>query len=317
MARRFLPQITRRAVLSGPAALGALATIGARAATPLAAPRPHAPFRFAFVTDAHIEPELNAAAGTRMCFRRVAHETADFVIQGGDHVFDALGVNHDRAQSLMDLYTMTEQVIGKKVHHTIGNHDLYGIYTKSGATPGDLQYGKAYYRDHFGPTYYSFDHKGVHFITLDSIGVTADRSYEGRIDADQIAWLTRDLERQPAGTPIIVTSHIPLVTGFACYSGVLEKPTPHNNLSVVNAAEIVHLLRGYNVLAVLQGHTHVNEVVTCFGIPFITGGAVSGNWWKGVHLGTPEGYTMVSVADNRVTTEYRTYGFRSVDPHDT
>ena len=49
----------------------------------------------------------------------------------------------------------------------------------------------------------------------------------------------------------------------------------------------------------------------------ITGGAVSGNWWKGTRLGTVEGYTVVSVHNGKLTTRYETYGFQSVEPENT
>ena len=80
---------------------------------------------------------------------------------------------------------------------------------------------------------------------------------------------------------------------------------------------MIDLFAGHNVLGVLQGHTHINETVWWHGVPFITGGAVSGNWWHGTRLGTREGYSVVTVADNRLTTRYETYGFRSIDPHNT
>lgn len=279
-------------------------------------PRAHEPFSFLFVTDAHVQPELNAAAGTAQCFALARTLPADFAIQGGDHVFDALGVPRARADSLMALYRQVEHDLDRPVHHAIGNHDLFGIYPKSGAEPTDPEYGRKFFQDAFGPTYYSFDHKGVHFVMLDSIGVTAARAYEGRIDPAQIEWLKRDLDALPPGAPIVVVSHIPIVTAFAAYKQ-LPNDAVLRMTSVQNSYEVLPVLYGRNVLGVLQGHTHVNERVDWHGIPFITGGAVSGNWWHGTHLGTPEGFTVVTVADNRLSTEYRTYGFRSVDPHPT
>ena len=53
---------------------------------------------------------MQAAAGCRQCFRKARAIPGDFVIQGGDHVFDALGVGCTRASSLVDLYKGTEQV---------------------------------------------------------------------------------------------------------------------------------------------------------------------------------------------------------------
>ncbi|WP_230769196.1 metallophosphoesterase family protein [Sphingomonas sp. Leaf4] len=273
-------------------------------------------FRFAFVTDCHIQPELQAADGCRQCFRAVARGRYDFVIQGGDHVYDALEVDRARANRLMDLYVETEQAIGSKVHHVLGNHDCFGVFPTSGIAPSAPDYGKQYYIERFGPTYYAFDHKGVHFVVLDSIGLTPDRSYEGRIDPAQLAWLARDLAAQPKGTRIIVATHIPIVTALSIYEPEEWTRTPHNWTNVVNAREVLRVLRPYHVIAVLQGHSHVAETVTLNGIPFITGGAVSGNWWQGSFLGTDEGYMDIAVDGDQVISRYRGFGFRSIDRHD-
>jgi len=274
-------------------------------------------FTFLFLTDSHIQPELDAAKGTDMAFKKARGIKADFVIQGGDHVFDSLAVPKARALSLFDLYEKTEQDLGMKVHHTIGNHDVVGIFPASGVSPTDPQYGKKVFADRFGKPYYSFDHKGHHFIVLDSIGVTSDRSYEGRIDDEQKQWLANDLTALPNGTPVIVSVHIPLVTAFNSYVPVPAKPEAHHGLSVANADEVIKLFEAHNVLGVLQGHTHINERVEWHGVPYITSGAISGNWWKGTRMGTPEGFTVVTVADGKLTTRYETYGFKSVEPQNT
>jgi 3',5'-cyclic-AMP phosphodiesterase len=300
-----------------------LGTAGLSAAiTPssFAAPSPspsRESFTFLFLTDMHIQPELDAAHGTDMAFKKARTIKADFAINGGDHVFDSLAVPTSRATSLFDLYSKTEQDLGLKLYHTIGNHDVVGIYPVSGVAQNDALYGKKLYEERFGKLYYCFDHKGHHFIVLDSIGITADRAYEGRIDDAQLKWLAADLATLSAGTPIIVSVHIPLVTAFFSYVPEPPLPPPHHGLSVANANQVIDLFSGYNVLGVLQGHTHINETVLWKGVPYITSGAVSGNWWRGTRLGTPEGFTIVTVANGKLTTRYETYGFKSIDPQNT
>lgn len=274
-----------------------------------------APFTFLFLTDTHIQPELDAAHGVALAMRRARAVPADFAIQGGDHVFDALGVSRARAVQLFDLYGKTEQDLGLKVHHTLGNHDCFAVYTASGLPTTDPEYGKKMYSARFGPTYYTFDHKGHHFIVLDSIGITPDRFYEARIDDEQLAWLASDLARTPAGTPIIVITHIPLVTAVQSYTPP-SAVAAHGN-GFTNGPAAIKLLAGHNVLGVLQGHTHVNEVVDWHGVPFITSGAVCGNWWHGTRLGAPEGFTVVTVADGKLTARYEASGFKSVAPENT
>ena len=252
-----------------------------------------------------------------MAFKKMRGLKADFAIQGGDHVFDSLAVPKERSLSLFELYDKTQQDLGLTVHHAIGNHDVLGLTPVSGVDPSDPQYGKKYFRDHIGKTYYSFDHKGAHFIVLDSVGITPDRSYEGRVDAEQVQWLAKDLAALPSGTPIVVTAHIPLVSAVDRYLPPPATPPVRNGMTVTNSAEVIALFEGHNVLGVLQGHTHINERVEWHGVPYMTSGAVSGNWWHGTHMGAPEGYTVVSLRSGRLTTRYETYGFKSVDPQNT
>jgi 3',5'-cyclic-AMP phosphodiesterase len=299
-----------------------LALAGAAGLSAWLNPRLHAlspvqDFTFLFITDTHLQSELNAAQGCDQCFKKARTIKSDFVLQGGDHVFDALAVNSSRATNVFDLYAKTEQDLGMKIYHTIGNHDCFGVYSSSGVAVSDPLYGKKMFEERFGKTYYSFDHKGVHFIVLDSIGITSDRLYEGRVDRAQLDWLKSDLGGLAPSTPIIVSVHIPLVTAFYSYVPVPEPEPKHHGLSVVNAYEVIALFEGHNVLGVLQGHTHINEKVMWKGVPYITSGAVSGNWWHGTRMGTPEGFTVVRVEQGKLSTTYETYGFRSVDPQNT
>lgn len=299
-----------RSVLAAPFVAGAGPALAAQ-------PGDEPVFSIAFVTDTHIQPERNAAEACRRCFRQIAGQPYDFVIHGGDHVFDAMEVGLARATELMDLYIATERDIGHKVHHVIGNHDCFGIFTDSGVAIESPHYGKRYFTERFGPTYYSFEHKGVHFVVLDSIGITPDRSYQGYVDATQLDWLRADLAALPVGTPVIVSLHIPLVTALACYQPPDWADTPHNWTYVVNGREVLRILRGHNILAVLQGHGHVDEHIILNGVPFVTGGSLCGADWKGHFLGTGHGYLHVDVYADRVETVYNGFGFEEAARHDT
>ncbi len=306
---------TRRHFLSALGAAGAYTLVpGSQLwALPSEAARPE-PFTFLFLTDSHTEPELDAAKGTDMAFRKAHTISADFAIQGGDHVFDALGCTQARAMQLFDLYGKTEQDLGMKVYHTIGNHDCFGVYPSSGTGPADPLYGKKMYAERFGPTYYSFDHKGHHFVVLDSILITPDRKYVAGIEEAQLAWLSQDLAAQPPAKPIVVISHIPI------YSTANTLPMAllgGHSTDYQHGAEIRRQFAGRNVLGVLQGHVHVNDRIVLEGVPYQTCGAICGNWWHGTRLGTPEGFTVVTVAGGKLTTRYETYGFHSVAPENT
>jgi len=297
-----------KTMATGGAALALPSFAGAARATP-------GSFDFVFFTDTHIQPELDAAHGCNMCFSKIAALKPEFAIMGGDHVYDAFGVNGVRAGMVYDLYERAEQQLGMPIHHAIGNHDVFGVLPKSGAATTDPAYGKKMYEDRLGRTYYSFDYKGYHFVVLDSIQPTADRLWEARVDEGQLHWLRDDLKRLPQGTPVLGVIHCPLVTAFAtyAYTQIAGADRKYNTMTVANAPEVLEVFENADVLAVLQGHTHVNEVVGYKSTQYVTSGAVCGNWWHGPRLGTPEGFTVVSLCQGKFSTRYETYGFHSVD----
>jgi 3',5'-cyclic-AMP phosphodiesterase len=311
--------LNRRKFLKTIARTGAAAALAGttKSAWPEAPAGAAGSFDFIFFTDTHIEPELDATRGCEMCFRKIAGMKADFAIMGGDHVYDVLGVDRQRADLVFDLYEKTQQTIGMPLYQTIGNHDAFGVLTKSGITPSDPYYGKKMYEDRVSRrTYDSFDHKGWHFVVLDSIQPTEDRLWEARVDDAQLRWLENDLDRVVPGTPIIVAVHVPLVTAFATWAPDVDTDRKYNTLNVANGPQVVTLLDGHNVVAVLQGHTHVNEFIELRKTKYITGGAVCGNWWHGPRLGFSEGFTVVSLRGGQISTHYETYGFKSVDPRE-
>lgn len=264
-----------------------------------------ADFTFVHVTDMHIQPELDAANATRRCFQKVNSLRPDFVVTGGDLIFDALARPYDHARKLFALYQETARTLEPPVHNVIGNHDVFGLHIESGVSPNDPNYGKKMYEDRFGKTYSSFDHKGWHFILLDSIGMGEDRRFYGFIDPAQVEWLRADLEKTGKERPIIVVTHVPLVTGVVPFIGQpLEK---QRSLLVTNATEVLRLLSGYRVKAVLQGHTHVREVVDYLGCKYITSGAVAGSWWKGPWIGHPEGFGVLRAQNGEISWRYETY----------
>lgn len=267
-------------------------------------------FDFVFFTDTHIQPELRAEEGCAACFAAIRRLRPAFALAGGDMVFDSAAVPRARTLQLFDLYRRTEDTLQLPVHRTLGNHDVVGLQPRSGVAADDPIQGKRLFRQLYGETYYAFDHQGCHFVVLDSIHLApTELGWEARIDETQLQWLARDLEAVGPVRPIIVTSHVPLVTGYLSYVPD-RSPARFPYHIVVNAREVLRLFEGRNVLAVLQGHTHINEVVTYNGCQFITSGAVSGEWWKGPRFGRhPEGFTVISVREGELSHRYETYGF--------
>jgi Icc protein len=299
--------LNRRDMLlrTGAASLGAMLPSSLEAL----APKPGS-FSFIHFTDIHIEPILHADVGTIACFEKMNRFGVDFALCGGDLVFDSNETPRAKGIELYDLYLNTAKRLTMPVHSVPGNHDVFGLSNKSGILATDPLYGKKMFEDRVGKRYNSFDHKGWHFVLLDSIGITPDRNFFGFIDEEQLAWMAADLKAVGTTRPVIVMTHIPIA------SAVLQLvPDPWKTPSiylVTNAQAVLKVLEPYNVKAVLQGHTHIRETVEYKGCQFMTSGAVCGNWWKGPRDGTPEGFAVITVAGDTVTSRYETYGFKAV-----
>jgi Icc protein len=266
-------------------------------------------FDFVFFTDAHLQPELGAAAGTAKCFHQINEAKPEFCIAGGDQVFDVCEQDLGRARMLFKQYRQTETELACPVHYTVGNHDVVGLNQKSPVEPGDLEYGKKLYQENFGKLYYSFDYKGWHFVVLDSIGIQYYKIFTSHFDGAQLAWLEADLASIGAATPVVVVTHVPIASVLGSLSSE-QGPGP----VVANGYAVHSILAKHNVKLVLQGHLHVWEKSQYRGTEYVIGGAVSGFWWKGkMEDGSSEGYVLCQVRGDEISTSYVTYPWVAAD----
>jgi hypothetical protein len=108
-----------------------------------------------------------------------------------------------------------------------------------GEHDASLDGGEAY-REHFGATHYTFDHKGIHFVTLDNVS-----DPKAALGEAQLAWLEKDLERLPMDMPIVVFAHRPL---FDLY--------PPWDWATSDGAKAIAILSEYPNVTVFYGHIH-------------------------------------------------------------
>lgn len=266
-------------------------------------------FSFVFMTDIHVMPELKADSGLMQAIDMINELAPGFVITGGDNIMDALGQTWGRSDSLYNLYKGIMGTLEMPVYHTLGNHEVFGLYKESGIDPGHEEYGKKMYENRLETKpYYSFDQNNWHFIVLDGIGYTADRQYYGVIDSAQVEWLKRDLEKTGQSKPVVIITHIPMLSVGA---QIMEGPTAGLGKSTVitNAREIIKILEQYNVKLVLQGHLHFLEDIQYNRIRYITGGAVSAGWWNGPRNGMEEGFVKVEITGEDFTWQYVDFGW--------
>jgi 3',5'-cyclic AMP phosphodiesterase CpdA len=267
------------------------------------APKPD--FTFAFLTDIHITPDRSAPEKFRRAIDTVNVLKPDFVLTGGDLIMDALWAKRSRADSLYQLYISLIKGFQMPVYHTVGNHELYAFYTRDIDTT-DLDYGDGMYRKYLGNPWYSFDHKGWHFIVLKSIEQTPGRTYQGEVSGEQLEWLRNDLAMVDSLTPIAVSVHIPLITVYDQWREGGQYVNGPANV-ITNGREVMDLLRTRNIRLILQGHLHLLEEMVVDGVHVITGGAVSAGWWEGPLGKLKEGFLLLEVYGQDVKWEYVEY----------
>lgn len=208
-------------------------------------------FRFAYISDSHLyERSLNDRF-VRGLLRAVddvnnLDPQPDFVFYGGDLAqLGQVKELDEGAQILRNLKAPLRIMVGE--------HDWY------------LDMGEKW-RDLFGEPTYSFDHKGVHFVVLNSVveedfwtarGMTPmermmtvaglDNGWQSpfTVGEAQRKWLQEDLAKYPDDAQIIIFSHSPLYKLYKAW-----------NFWTDDADEVQALLKRFRQVVVIHGHTH-------------------------------------------------------------
>ncbi len=263
-------------------------------------------FTFVFLTDIHMKPEMNAPKGFQMAIDKVNELKPDFVLTGGDLVYDAMRGNQARCDTLFSLYKEMSAGFNMPVHNCLGNHDLFAIYAESPENSDHPDYKYGMFERYFGKTYYSFDHKGWHFVVLNSLDVTENKRYRGVFSDEELKWLKADLAKVDLQTPVVVTSHLPIITTRAQIKG------SEGRGNVSNSLEVFNLLEPFEKVLFLQGHIHWKEYgVVNDKFHFLTGGSIAGNGWKGRRHNTKEGFVLITVKGRDFSWEYIDHGWEA------
>lgn len=212
-------------------------------------------FTFAYISDAHIQHIKGnefVRNWDRGLIRAVAETNLlepkpDFVMFGGD--LAQLGTKPE-----LDHGAEILSALNYKTYVVMGEHDYY------------LDLGE-YWSELYGDHYYSFDHKGVHFVVLNSIltydewtfdrwptaeqrmnemaGLDNPNGSPFMVGQKQLKWLEKDLAKQTDDTPVVVFSHSPL-----------QKIYKGWNFWTEEADEIQALLKRFSKANVIYGHVH-------------------------------------------------------------
>jgi len=204
----------------------------------LAAPRRMAPAPFTFVqlSDSHIgfnkPPNADARATFREAIAKVKAlpQQPDFVIHTGDVSQLSRDDEFDDADQML-------KELGLPVFFVPGEHDMLD-------PDGGKAFLKRFGKGTNGAGWYSFDHRGVHFIALVNVADLKPGGM-GNLGAEQLKWLKADLAGRPSSTPIVVFAHIPLWTVYADWGWGTD-----------DAAEALKVLARFGSVTVLNGHIH-------------------------------------------------------------
>jgi Icc protein len=210
-------------------------------------------FKFAWISDTHLYPKDVNTRFVEKAVRAVKEvqamsPPADFLIFGGD-----------LAQ------------LGDPVELNLGNEILKEVTIKKYFIPGEhdwyLDMG-ATWEKLFGKSPWTFDHKGVRFVGLDTVSrgpdywsakkmspkermahmATLDGSVAGAwagVGRDQLEWLNRAIADWPKDKPLVIFSHNPLYEYY-----------PPWNFWVRDWREVHEVLRPYTNVTNIHGHTH-------------------------------------------------------------
>ena len=279
-------------------------------------------FSFIFMTDIHLQPNhgypgppqkpaLSPQRALSMAIDTANKLGADFAIMGGDLVYDVMR-GQIRADSLFQDYKKAVKTLNMPVYHTIGNHDLFGIYRESNINIDHPDYKYGMYERFLGKTYYAFDHKGWHFIVLNSVD-EKDNVRIGIVSNEQMIWLLEDLAEVDPQTPVVLSTHLPLVSVVRQIHSPSNQQNITNDQWIINQNEVLSLFSNHNLKLVLQGHVHIVEDIYIFhsDIHFITGGSIAGRpSWQGFRNGEPSGFLCIKIKDHDISWDFIDFGWR-------
>jgi 3',5'-cyclic AMP phosphodiesterase CpdA len=194
-----------------------------------------APFSFVQLSDAHVgfsgppDPLGTKAFERAVDMINALPQRPDLVLFTGD-------LTHDTEDRDVHVQRMKQfQEISKRINVPLikcvpGEHDA-GLD------------GGALYREFFGESHYSFDHRGVHFVALDNVSRA-----KPEIGAEQLAWLKKDLARFSKTAPIVVFTHRPLFD-----------LRPDWEWFTSDGDDVMNVLSTYDNVTVLYGHIHRDD----------------------------------------------------------
>jgi len=272
------------------------------------------PIRVAHLTDFHVKPgrDIEASVAKAMHHAQILLPEIDFIINGGDAIWDSLEADKEKTQIQWDLFTsILKKEISLPVYHCIGNHDIWGWFIKENKPENERQYRKVWVAEtlQMKNRYYSFSKDKWHFIVLDSTQLNPAGGYIGKIDEEQLAWLQTELASVPKEKFICIVSHIPILS--ICAGLFFDKTEANGDLKIqrnLMHSDFLSLKKIFinypNIKVCISGHIHLQDELNYLGIKYYCNGAVSGNWWKGSFQEFAPAYAMLEFYADGTSKRY-------------
>ncbi len=248
------------------------------------------PFNFAMISDSHLysiaDHKFDRSLEDAVNQVNALNPLPDFVLYGGDIAQNGTEDQLVKGKNILAKLKMPMRVIP-------GEHDWY------------LDMGAAW-RGMFGSPTWSFDHKGVHFIGMNSILVkdfwtAAGMSPKDRmgvmemlespiagpwgVQAEQLAWLKKDVQNLAPETPVVIFTHSPLWDYY-----------PRWNFQTSDAPEIRATLAKFTNVMSFHGHVHqtiFNKIGNMTSV-----GALSTSWpWPYPNVALPYPQSQMNRSD--------------------
>jgi len=237
--------------------------------------------KFVHLTDTHMNApdkdgpfaKFRLADKVEQTFRRV-RETGvapAFVLITGDLSHEGDAEDYAHIRKLLD---EGSKLIGAPVYVVLGNHDHRSAFREGylGEEASEQPY------------YYSVTIDGLRLIGLNS---QVPGQHNGTIDEEQLVWLKQELRTSaPKGT--IVAIHHPLLN----IGGAL------GDHLLTNRAEVGQALSGTDVIGVMAGHVHSNNIGSYHGIVNV---AAAGTAFAG-EMADPEHLRMFDACSYNIVT---------------
>jgi 3',5'-cyclic-AMP phosphodiesterase len=154
----------------------------------------------------------------------------DFIIHTGD-------LTHlSEAEEFDTLEQILKGCKAKQVFYVPGEHDVLNDDGK--------QYLQRFGKGTKGNGWFSFDHKGAHFIGLNNV-MNIREGGLGQLGGAQLKWLEDDLRAVSDSTPVVVFAHVPLWMVY-----------PRWGWGTDDGARALGYLKRFGSLTVLNGHIH-------------------------------------------------------------